>query len=322
MRAAEPAPPSTTDGGASVMTNPRADRVRALSRLHGRAARRRTGTFLAEGAPSVAAALDRALSRTRAGAPPGVSDLLLTDDAAHRHPELVAAARAAAVTVRRVSSEVLVAVADATTPQGVVAVCEDVTVPLEEAITDVAGGIDRQVAVLVGAQDPGNAGTVIRSADAAGASAVVLTAGSVDALSPKCVRSAAGSTFHLDVVQGPGLDDVVERARSHGLTVLAADGGLDAPSHDLDDLLDEAAGGGGLLLESVLWLFGNEARGLTPAERGAADAVVRIPVHGRAESLNLASAATLCLYAAARAHRRPPHAALTPPPITPSPPAG
>ncbi len=286
------------------MDNPRADRVRALARLGGRTGRRRAGAFLAEGAPAASGALGRALARAREGLAPQVSDLLVTDEAAERHRELVEAATAAGVSVRRVSDEVLAAVADAATPQGLVAVCDDVTVSLDVALEPGDRPGPTQVAVLVGSQDPGNAGTVLRSADAAGASAVVLTHGSVDVLSPKCVRSAAGSTFHLPVVQGPPLAEVVAAARGRGFTVLAADGDPQAQSHDLDDLLDEAAGGRGLLTGSVFWLFGNEARGLSGPERGAADAVVSIPLRGRAESLNLASAATLCLYAVARAHRR------------------
>ncbi len=300
-----PAPSSSVDGGAVVMDNPRADRVRSLARLGTRSGRRRSGVFLAEGAPSVAEALERALTRSRAGLPGPVREVLVTAAAAARHGALLEVAEAAGVSVRRASDDVLAAVADASTPQGVIAVCEDVTVGLETAIAPSDDERPRQVAVLVGTQDPGNAGTVIRSADAAGAGAVVLTAGSVDALSPKCVRSAAGSTFHLHLTQGPPLPDVVARARSAGFTVLAADASADAPHHDLDDLADEAAVGRGLLTTSTLWLFGNEARGLNRAERELADAVVAIPLHGAAESLNLACAATLCLYAAARAHRPP-----------------
>jgi TrmH family RNA methyltransferase len=170
----------------------------------------------------------------------------------------------------------------------------------------VLAGRPRLVAVLAHVRDPGNAGTVLRAADAAGADAVVLTDASVDVHNPKCVRSTAGSLFHLPVVTGVPLAEAVGALRAAGLTVYAADGAGDV---DLDDLLDRAqdarrAGGPATgLAGPVAWVFGNEAWGLPAADRALADAVVRVPVHGRAESLNLATAATVCLYAAARAHR-------------------
>ncbi len=162
------------------------------------------------------------------------------------------------------------------------------------------------VAVLAEVRDPGNAGTVIRAADAAGAGAVVLTAASVDVHNAKCVRATAGSLFHLPICTGAALPQVVAALRSTGAAVLAADaaGGL-----DLDDLLDAAARGEpGGLSGPVAWIFGNEARGLPDGALQLADAAVRVPVHGRAESLNLATAATVCLYATARAQRRSPGA--------------
>ena len=135
----------------------------------------------------------------------------------------------------------------------------------------------------------------------------MLTEASVDVHNPKCVRSTAGSIFHLPVVQGVDLAATVTALRAAGLVVLAADGDGD---HDLDDLLDAVeagpAGADGeppLLARPTAWLFGNEAWGLQESYRALADAVVRVPIHGRAESLNLATAATVCLYASARAQR-------------------
>ncbi len=143
--------------------------------------------------------------------------------------------------------------------------------------------------------DPGNAGTVIRTADAAGADAVVL-AGGVDVYNGKCVRASAGSLFHLPVVLDVTAVEVVAAARSVGLRSLATSG---SGERDLDDLdLD------GSLRRPTLWLFGSEAHGLPPDVLVAADERVRVPIHGRAESLNLAAAAAICLYASARAQRR------------------
>jgi TrmH family RNA methyltransferase len=158
----------------------------------------------------------------------------------------------------------------------------------------------RLVAVLTAVRDPGNAGTVIRTADAAGADAVVLARTSVDVHNPKVVRATAGSLMHLPVVIGLRVEEAVAALRGAGLTILAADAGGEL---DLDDLLDAAPSGRPDLAHPTAWLFGNEAHGLSPQERALADATVRVPVHGAAESLNLATAAALCLYASARGQR-------------------
>lgn len=277
-----PAPP--------VLSNPRAERVRAARRLAGRSARSKAGAFLVEGPQAVREAL--------AWAGPGaVRELFVTPAGADRHSDLVAAARTSTVPVRLCTDEVLAEVADTRTPQGLVAVCDLVDVPLLTALER----RPRLVAVLAAVRDPGNAGTVVRAADAAGAGGVVLTDASVDVHNPKCVRSTAGSLFHLDVVTGVPLDVAVAQLRRHGFAVLAADG---AGGIDLDDLADQAASGSGPLVGPVAWVFGNEAWGLPEQDRALADDVVRVPIHGRAESLNLATAATVCLYATARAHRR------------------
>lgn len=273
----------------AVCANPRSDRVRAVRMLSGRSARRRAGLFLAEGPQAVREAV------ARAGA---VKDLYVTGEAARRHEDILAAAAAGGTPVRSVTDEVLAAMAGTVTPQGLLAVCHLIDVPLATALA----GAPRLVAVLARVRDPGNAGTVLRAADAAGAEAVVLTDASVDVHNPKCVRASAGSLFHLPVVTGTALADTVTGLRGAGLTVLAADGDGDL---DLDDLLDAAgAGRPGGIAGPVAWVFGNEAWGLPAADLALVDGVVRVPVHGRAESLNLATAATVCLYAAARAQRR------------------
>jgi TrmH family RNA methyltransferase len=141
--------------------------------------------------------------------------------------------------------------------------------------------------------DPGNLGTIIRTADAAGADGVLLDGG-VDAYNGKAVRASAGSVFHLPVVDCAA-DELLVRARSIGLAALATTG---AGRLDLDDLADD-----GVLAQPTVWLFGSEARGLPESVLDAADHTVRIPIRGRAESLNVASAAAVCLYASARAQR-------------------
>ncbi|TNM66841.1 RNA methyltransferase [Streptomyces sp. NP160] len=279
------------------MSNPRADRVRALAHLATASGRARAGAFLAEGPQAVREAL-------AAPAPHRVRTVVATAAALQRHPELGPGAHRAGAELLQCTDEVLAVLSGTRTPQGVVAVCDAVRTGLDEVLAGPGGRPPALVALLARVQDPGNAGTVVRVADAAGAGAVLLTGGSVDVHNPKVVRSTAGSLFHLDVVQGVELADAVERLRAAGVAVLATDGVPGRGSADLDDLLDEAEGGAGPLAGPTAWLFGNEASGLDPAERELADLAVRVPLHGRAESLNLATAAAVCLYASARAHRR------------------
>ena len=152
------------------------------------------------------------------------------------------------------------------------------------------------VVILANVRDPGNAGTVLRSADAAGADAVLFAGSSVDPYNSKCVRASAGSLFHLPVVTGLPVADAVAALRRAGLRVLAADG---RAARTLDDLQDD-----GLLREPAAWLFGNEAWGLPEDLLALADEPVAVPIYGRAESLNLAAAAAVCLYASAGAQSR------------------
>jgi len=172
---------------------------------------------------------------------------------------------------------------DSVNPAGVVALCRFVDVPVSEAL---AGA--RLVAICADVRDPGNAGTVIRCADAAGADAVVLAGSSVDLYNPKTIRASVGSAFHLPVAVEPSAEAAVLAARQAGLTILAADGAGEVGLYDAD------------LAGPTAWLFGNEAWGLPQELAQLADQRVAIPIHGRAESLNLSTAAALCLYESAR----------------------
>ena len=265
-----------------MLTNTRSDRVRGVRALSRRAVRERQGLFLAEGPQAVREAV---VHRARV-----IEDLYVTPTAAARYGELVAAAHEAGVRVHEVSDEVLTAMGDeqaAVAPQGLLAVCR-----IESAVlADVLAARPRLLCVLSSVRDPGNAGTVLRGADAAGADAVVVTTNSVDVHSPKVVRSTAGSLFHLPVVTGVPVEEVVEAVRAAGLVVHAADGAGDRLLGDVD------------LWPPHAWLFGNEAWGLAPQVRELCDDVVRVPIHGLAESLNLAMAATICLHASASVQR-------------------
>jgi len=185
-----------------------------------------------------------------------------------------------------VDDHALKSLSDAVSPGGVVALCRYVDVPVASALSGA-----RLVVICAAVRDPGNAGTVIRCADAAGADAVVLTGSSVDLYNPKTVRASAGSLFHLPIAVEPSVEAAVGAAKRAGLTVLGADG------HGEVGLYDAPLAG------PTAWLFGNEAWGLPPGHAVLADHRVAIPIHGRAESLNLATAAALCLYESARAQR-------------------
>lgn len=265
------------------LTSTRSPRVQAAKRLAKRAFRARERRFLAEGPQAVREAL---------ASPGAVLEVFATRDAAARHREMLTLAGAQGVDVHLVSGEVMTTLCQTVTPQGVVAVCAF----LDQPLAAVLAGQPRLVTVLADARDPGNAGTVIRTADAAGADAVVLAGASVDPYNGKCVRASAGSLFHLPVVAGVAVEEALPALRSAGLRLLAADG---RGTRDLDSAADE-----GLLDGPTAWVFGNEAWGLPEATLALADEVVRVPIHGRAESLNLATAAAVCLYASASAQRR------------------
>ena len=261
--------------------NTRVKEARKLSRRSVRSERR---LFLADGPKAV----EGAFSTVLASGASCVVEVFATPAATEQYAALAAGAGDVPWTL--VDDRALASLSDSVTPAGLVAVCRHADVPLTEALR----GEPRLVVVCADVRDPGNAGTVVRTADAAGADAVVLAGRSVDPWNPKTVRASVGSLFHLPLAVEPDAATVVTAARSAGLAVLAADG---AGEVDLDDA-DE------LLAGPTAWLFGNEAWGLPDDLAAAADHRVRIPIHGRAESLNLSTAAAVCLYASARAQRQ------------------
>ena len=184
----------------------------------------------------------------------------------------------------------LTGLTDTVTPQGVVAVCDW----SPQTLRDLPGQL-RLVVVCAQIRDPGNAGTVIRCADAFGADAVIFSAGSVEVTNPKVVRASVGSLFHVPVISGAALGDIVSALRARGLHILAADGeGPDQLSHLAVT---------GDLTQPTAWIMGNEAWGLPPEHAALADRHVAVPIWGMAESLNLATAAAVCLYTTAAAQR-------------------
>jgi TrmH family RNA methyltransferase len=221
--------------------------------------------------------------------PQGVREALASDTSVdvlfHRGSadDLVEAARMAGVDTIHVSEEVMSKLTSTITPQGFVAVVRFVDIGLEELPAE-----PRCVAVLHSVRDPGNAGTVMRSADAAGADAVVFCATSVDVYNPKTVRASAGSLFHVPVARASDTAQALEVIRSRGCRIYAMDARGAEDLYALD------------LTRPTTFLLGNEAWGLPPEVASLADATVRVPILGRAESLNLAAAATVSLFEWAR----------------------
>lgn len=296
--------------GDRLLSNTRSDRVRDVAALTRRSVRSKRGLFRAEGPQNVREALRLALSDTPSPGLPGLDAVYVTEAELERHAQIAADLEAVAerggVFIRAVSPEVLAAMTDAVTPQGMLAVCSIPSLTLGSALDQA-----ELTCVLVRVQDPGNAGTVVRAADASGAGAAVFTSGSVDPFNPKAVRSSAGSLFHVPVVTGADMADVAHAAHDLGLGILAADG---YASVSVDDLADAALlRSAGVtpsdhvaydLSRPTAWLFGNEAQGLTEDDKAHADLAVAVPLYGAAESLNVGTAATVCLYSSARAQRR------------------
>ena len=247
----------------------------AAIKLHRHIGRRRAARFLAEGPNLVEAALRRGL----------VSEVFVTEAAATRFAPLLHG-----VAVHTVTERAAKALSDTVTPVGLVAVC---SVP-ETTLDDVVASAPRLVAVAVEMSEPGNAGTLIRIADAMGADAVVLAGHSVDPYNGKCLRASAGSIFSIPVVAEPDADRAVAALGRLQVLATTVDGevSLDSPELAAD------------LTRPTAWLFGSEAHGISAELAAKATHRVRIPMSGSAESLNVASAASICLYQSARAQRR------------------
>lgn len=259
-----------------MIQDPSQAEIKGVAKLTKKEARSETGLFLLEGPQGLKEALDR---------PKLIEKLFATESFEEKYPELISRARDSRVSVNLVSESVLKELSDTTTPQGVVAVCQQFHVSIE----DVLASKPTLVAFLAQIRDPGNAGTVLRAADAAGADAVVFSKGSVDIYNPKVVRSTTGSMFHLPFVIEADISSSLQKFKDGGLFVLAAD-----VSGDSLSTISPSD-----LAKPTMWLFGNEAWGLEPEVSVLADKLVQVPIFGAAESLNLATAASVCMYASA-----------------------
>ncbi|AZA09372.1 TrmH family RNA methyltransferase [Corynebacterium pseudopelargi] len=250
----------------------RTPRVVQAAKLHRSAARKKAQKFIVEGENSVEAAL----------ATGSATDLFITEQAATRFGHILTLAQNMGVYIHPINNRAAAHMSDTKTTTGLFAICNPVLWPLKQALR----GTPQLLSIPVETNEPGNAGTLIRVADAMGADALVFAGETVDPQSSKCVRASAGSLFHLPVARESNIEAVLQSVRARGMQVLAtsADGEV-----DLDDAEE-------LLAKPIAWLFGNEAHGLGSELLQQADHRVRIPIRGRAESLNLATAASICLY--------------------------
>ncbi|MCZ4500728.1 MAG: methyltransferase [Marmoricola sp.] len=251
-------------------------RVKAARKLARRNSRAEVRLFLAEGTKALTEALDL---------PGCVVEVFATSDATAAHESLQRQVLDAGLPWQVAADDAVASLAGAQAPQGVVTVCRYVDRPVEAVLR---GDV---VVICADVRDPGNAGTIIRTADAVGAGAVVLAGSSVDPYNDKTVRATVGSLFHVALATGVEVRDAISTAQAAGYRVLAADGAGETGLFEAGDVLTG----------KIAWLFGNEAWGLPGDVAAAADARVSIPIYGRAESLNLATAAAVCLYASARA---------------------
>nr|WP_300145542.1 RNA methyltransferase [Propionicimonas sp.] len=269
--------------------------LRAARALQRRQERKETGRFLVEGRQAVREALR---------VPGLVESVFFRWAAAMDNIDLFEMARDAGVTYYGVSEQNLATLTDTVTPQGVVAVARAVDVPLKSVLGKKQKKEDKPkkkhrrkdvslVVICAQVRDPGNAGTVIRCADAFGADAVILSSDSVEVYNPKVVRASVGSLFHLPIVVGVDLAEAIEACRRAGMQIFATDGAAGTDLTDLDADLEKP----------TAWVMGNESWGLPVEHLALADHTVAVPIYGQAESLNLATAAAVCLYASASAQR-------------------
>ncbi|TBT84365.1 RNA methyltransferase [Propioniciclava sinopodophylli] len=269
--------------------------LREARRLLRRKERKEIGEFLVEGRQAVREALK---------APGVVKWLFIRWASAHDNVDLVELARESDVPVYAVSEQNLATMSDTVTPQGVIAVARNIDVSLSEVLGTKRKDPSKEkkkhrrkdvglIVICAQIRDPGNAGTVIRCADAFGADAVILSTDSVEVYNPKTVRASVGSIFHLPIVTGVDLEQAIDACRAAGLQVFATDGEAGVDLSDLDAELSRP----------TAWVMGNEAWGLPSEHLALADNTVAVPIYGHAESLNLATAAAICLYASASAQR-------------------
>lgn len=266
-----------------VLSNPNAERIRNVAALSGRRVRRRSGLVLIEGPQAVGEAV-KFCGRD-------LVDVYISEAAAEKYPQLLKLAQQATHWVHPVTEAVAQAIS--TDSQGVAAVVKDFrTTQLPRIDWDF-------VVIAPQIQDPGNLGTLIRIADAAGADAVLLGNGCADVTSPKVVRASVGSVFHLPSITNVTAQECFEWAHARGMRVVGADGRGSIDLFAAADGMEPVD-----LAAPIAWVFGNEAHGLQEVGMEGIDDLVSIPLAGHAESLNVSAAAAVALMLTAQVRRR------------------
>lgn len=202
------------------------------------------------------------------------------------------------VPVHLITDRAAQSLSESVTTTGLFALCRTQLTDLDDLLVP-GGEQPRVLAVPVETAEPGNAGALIRVADATGCTGVIFAGETVDPQGGKAVRSSAGSLFHLPVTRVTSVPEIIEALHGQGYVVLATSGDGDV---SLDDASVAPEGETPLLALNVAWLFGNEAHGLGDWQ-DLADVRISIPMRGRAESFNLVTAAAVCLYETARVAR-------------------
>jgi TrmH family RNA methyltransferase len=201
-----------------MLIDPKAAKVKGVAKLTKKDARSSTGLFLLEGPQGLKEALER---------PKLIVELFATQEVVERYPDLFERAESSRLQVQLVSEAVLKALSGTSTPQGVVAVCQQIDVSLE----DIVASKPKLVALLANIRDPGNAGTVLRAADAAGADAIIFSSNSVDVYNPKVVRSTTGSLFHIPFAVDVDIEHAIKILKDSGMQIFAANGsGTELPA--------------------------------------------------------------------------------------------
>jgi len=255
--------------------SPHVEAVKALLGSRGGKARKETGSYVVESLQNIREMMTHA--------PDEIKSIYITTEGHERIGEIPVGN----FDLHEVTPEVMKAMSDTVTPQGILAIA---AIPKHDLASVISGsGSSGKFIFLWQIQDPGNAGTIIRAADAFGFSGVIFSDNSVDAYSPKVVRSGAGSHWHIPIIEEVGLEQLIKVAADNQSLLFATEANAEK------DLLSTAR-------ESAhsrsIWIFGNEARGI-PDDLDVSR--VSIPIAGKAESLNLASAASVVMYAVSAA---------------------
>lgn len=264
------------------LTSTASDRVKAVRSLHDRQGRRKAGRFVVEGPQAVRSALSAGVV---------VHDLYLDDGARDAFPDIVDAAEASGVRPALAQDRVLAAMAETNSPQGVLAVCG----LLKGADLHDLLAVSAPVIILDRVSDPGNVGTILRTAEAVGAAGVVLTSGCADVHNGKVVRATTGSVFRVPIVFDVSMDEVVAAVREAGRALVVATGDGD---EDLFSAVDSR-----MACPRACWVIGSEAQGVGALARAEADLTVRIPMAEGVESLNAGISAAAILYVLAHGAR-------------------